>query len=726
MPETRGASYLRHDVTRPSERLLHLALLIALPFVVYSNNYRHAYHLDDAYTIVTNPSVRSLRSVPSYFADPSTYTSMREQAEYRPLLQVTYALNYAMGGYDTWWWHFTQIVLHTLVALGLYALGKRILTLIGDPQPHRIAFAAAAIFAVHPAASGVVNYLNARSSLLTAAFLLPALLAYMKSAQPTDYSRPQWTAAVFYALALFTKVEAVGVLGAFWAFDLWQRSREAADVSLFRAIRTSFDLRTLRRLAPALVVSAVYFVIRWRVMAPFPLAEARHAADVGAYEYFATQLTAWWYYCLRWVAPVRLVADYLSYPVFRSVWDPVVMLAAAGWIAVAALLVGAWKRAPYLMFIAVAALALLSPTSSIAPLAEMVNEHRPYLPMGILSFAVVIPLGIRLREWPWSAARAALVGSLGLALLALSTLTYRRNEVFSTDSRFWQDILSKAPSSRAHLNFGLALMRANDMQGAMREFQRSLEIAPYWHFTHINLGVAYGHLGQVDSANSHFDRAVEYDRYSGLALTWRGEFRLTREDFAGARDDFLATMPISLERYRNTKGLATAFAGLGDVQQALLHTEHMLALDSTTAAIDIATVAAPFFRDAALRGAGIGYFRALESRLPGRPWIAESLARLSGTAAPNLSNDATQQQLMREGLALLRAGQSSNAAASFRRVLAINPSHYGAHYQLAVALDALGKAAEARALWERVLRMATEYQDAATATTARARLARRP
>ena len=120
----------------------------------------------------------------------------------------------------------------------------------------------------------------------TAAFLLPALLAYMKSAQPTDYSRPQWTAAVFYALALFTKVEAVGVLGAFWAFDLWQRSREAADVSLFRAIRTSFDLRTLRRLAPALVVSAVYFVIRWRVMAPFPLADARHAADVGAYEYF--------------------------------------------------------------------------------------------------------------------------------------------------------------------------------------------------------------------------------------------------------------------------------------------------------------------------------------------------------------------------------------------------------------------------------------------------------
>src|ERR1043165_9314136 len=154
------------------------AILVALPFVVYSNNYQHGYVLDDNYTIVGNPNLRSLRTVPRYFVDPATYTTFREQAEYRPVLQTTYAINYALGGYDNWSWHFTQILLHVVVVLGIFARARRILLLIGDPRPDNIAFVAAAIFAVHPTASGVVNYMNARSSLLTAAFLLPDLLAY--------------------------------------------------------------------------------------------------------------------------------------------------------------------------------------------------------------------------------------------------------------------------------------------------------------------------------------------------------------------------------------------------------------------------------------------------------------------------------------------------------------------------------------------------------------------
>ena len=706
--------------------------------------------------------MRSLRAIPSYFTDPSTYTSLREQADYRPVLQLTYALNYRMGGYDTWWWHFTQIVLHVIVTLGIYALCLRLLVLIGtrtsaspavksaaksavtsdvSSAPTSVptsAFSsalssfltipliAAALFAVHPASSGVINYLNARSSLLTAAFLLPALLSYMGSADSDRYARPQWTAAVLYALALFTKVEAVGALGAFWAFDLWQRGREAPDASLLRAIRASFDRRTLVRLAPALAITGIYFIIRWRVMAPFPFDETRHAPDVGASQYFATQLTAWWYYIARWVAPVRLVADYLAYPVFRSWWDPVVLLAAGGWVVVGALLVAAWKRAPYLLFLAIAALALLSPTSSIAPLAEMVNEHRPYLPIGILSLAAIIPVGTRLRDWPPSRerARAALAVGGGLIFLSLCFLTYRRNDVFSTPKRFWEDVLAKAPSSRAYLNYGIALMKENEMREALRAFRSSLELAPYWYYTHINLGVAFQHIGQADSARTYFDRAVQYDRYSGLALTWRGEFRLAQRDFAGARDDFTTSLPLGLQRYRNHKGLATAFAGLGDVDQALEHTGKLLEIDRASALGDIPGISTPFFDRAELHSAGIRYYQALQTKLPGEAWIAENIARLSrapgGVAALDSAN---QPMLMALGLELLyKRNDPVGAAEQFRRVLQVNPRHYGATYQLAVALDRSGRTAEARPLWEKVLGMATAYKDAATAQAARAKL----
>src|SRR5262245_52398673 len=64
------------------------------------------------------------------------------------------------------------------------------------------------------------------------------------------------------------------------------------------------------------------------------------------------------------------------------------------------------------------------------------------------------------------------------------------------------------------------------------------------------------------------------------------------------------------------------------------------------------------------------------------------------------------------------------AAAEFRKVLAQNPTHYGATYQLATALDRAGKPDEARPYWEKMLPMAEAVRDDATLATARARLGR--
>jgi hypothetical protein len=63
------------------------------------------------------------------------------------------------------------------------------------------------------------------------------------------------------------------------------------------------------------------------------------------------------------------------------------------------------------------------------------------------------------------------------------------------------------------------------------------------------------------------------------------------------------------------------------------------------------------------------------------------------------------------------------AAARFREVLAQNPQHYGATYQLAIALDQAEKPVESRPVWVKMLAMAEAINDTATADRARARLA---
>jgi Tfp pilus assembly protein PilF len=85
---------------------------------------------------------------------------------------------------------------------------------------------------------------------------------------------------------------------------------------------------------------------------------------------------------------------------------------------------------------------------------------------------------------------------------------------------------------------------------------------------------------------------------------------------------------------------------------------------------------------------------------------------------------SAEAQLMDKGLNLLyKANDPIGAEGVFRDVLKQNPSHYGAHFQLAVALDRGSKPVEARKVWQDVLGLAEGYRDSATAGTARVRLA---
>lgn len=95
----------------------------------------------------------------------------------------------------------------------------------------------------------------------------------------------------------------------------------------------------------------------------------------------------------------------------------------------------------------------------------------------------------------------------------------------------------------------------------------------------------------------------------------------------------------------------------------------------------------------------------------------------ASNGAPGVAGES-EAQLMEKGTQLLyQTGDPVGAEATFRTVLAKNPEHYGAHYQLAVALDRGGRPLEARDEWTDVLRRAEAIKDSTTAQTARTRLA---
>src|SRR2546421_196708 len=78
----------------------------------YAHSFSVDFIFDDSYGIAQNPALRSLKEIPRYFADPFLLTPVRENVDLRPVLMVTFALNYAISGLAPWSWHALNLLLH--------------------------------------------------------------------------------------------------------------------------------------------------------------------------------------------------------------------------------------------------------------------------------------------------------------------------------------------------------------------------------------------------------------------------------------------------------------------------------------------------------------------------------------------------------------------------------------------------------------------------------------
>ncbi len=104
-----------------------------------------------------------------------------------------------------------------------------------------------------------------------------------------------------------------------------------------------------------------------------------------------------------------------------------------------------------------------------------------------------------------------------------------------------------------------------------------------------------------------------------------------------------------------------------------------------------------------------------------------SIYQVTAADLAGLEKTSDVDDTMKQGMQALYDRNDPGAAEElFRKVLAANPDHYGANYQIGVALDRLGKRPEARPYWEKSLKLAQRYADAPTLRTVQDRLAKEP
>ena len=169
------------------------------------------------------------------------------------------------------------------------------------------------------------------------------------------------------------------------------------------------------------------------------------------------------------------------------------------------------------------------------------------------------------------------------------------------------------------------------------------------------------------------------------------EFLYAKHDPNAAAAEFRKVLERNPNHYGATFQLATALDRAGKPEEARALWQKMIAMAEAVRDKDTAAVA--------------------RARL-GQP--------------PAAGEQPGEESMMKSGLELLYTKHDPHAAAAeFRKLLVRNPNHYGATFQLAAALDQAGKKAEARPIWEKMLKLAEAANDEETLNRVRGRLARR-
>ena len=430
--------------------------------MTYANSLSGAFVLDDQSTIVDNQTIREWAR-PSIVLVPEPSTAIAG----RPIVNASFALNYAIHGLDVRGYHVANIAVHLACALLAFGILRRTLGLPRlqgrfDGSSVQVAFAVALFWTVHPLNSEVVDYLTERTESLMAMFYLSTLYASIRAIPgrvgPSSRSPDRrWPVIALLSCVLGMASKETMVTAPIVVL-LYDR------VFVFDSFGQAVRGRTWLYLG-----LAASWVVLLGLMASGP------RAAVGG---FSTGVPVWTWllnqsqmiaHYLRLVFWPRSLIVFYGWPLSLTLTD---VLPFAGLVtALLVLTLVGLVRWPMFGFAGAWFFLTLAPTSSIVPIATEVGaERRMYLPLLAVIALFVVAAALLWRRWGGSGiglrGRGALVAVVLTVFVAapLAATTIARNREYESALALARTVVARRPTAvtRHYLAEQLSLAGLHD------------------------------------------------------------------------------------------------------------------------------------------------------------------------------------------------------------------------------------------------------------------------
>jgi tetratricopeptide (TPR) repeat protein len=479
-------------------------LLISACLIPFANGLTGNFTYDDKAIVRDNVRIQSPSTLgqifeTSYFGGPRG-----SGTAYRPMLLLSYAVQWWIHGRRAMPFHAVNLLLHTAATLLLWALFRRLRV------APAAAFAAALLFAAHPIHVEAVTSLVGRGETQAAVLALFFLLLALRTSEQIRWRAPALAGAgALYLLALLTKESAATapVLAFLCFFRLaeggpWRRLRDALR-------------RGLPLYAICAAVLAGYFGLRewvlggWIRAGKTGIFEVENPlASLGAPARIGNACLVLLRYLGRIVFPLRLSAD-------ESAWS-IRPVAAASALAIGAVLLLALAAAAALLRPRSAAafgflffgLAMLPASNLLFPIGTIYAERVAYLPSaGICLIAAAALVGSAERI---AAVAPARLSALAAVALLLSVRTAIRDTVWSSDEALFENSVRVSPASaKNHYNLGYIRAEHFRFREGLEAYRRATRIYDKYWDAWAGVGRCERELGMLSAARRSYERALQ-------------------------------------------------------------------------------------------------------------------------------------------------------------------------------------------------------------------------
>ncbi|MFN3533214.1 MAG: tetratricopeptide repeat protein, partial [Candidatus Brocadia sp.] len=357
-------------------RILLFTLIPALPVLVYLNSLGNTFVYDDYVTITNNHFIREWRYLSAFFNQK--YFVISGELTYRPIVTLSYFLDYVLWQLRPWGYHLTNIIIHTLNVYLVYCMTYLLF------YNRQCAFISSIIFSIHPIFTEAVNAVSYREDLLSATFLLAAFILFLKSYISTNRKNFIICYAfslIAYLFALLSKEMAITLPFLFLAYDLiFQKGISLNTHNTIGGAKKPFRkiiMPYVIRYAGYIVISAFYLYLRFSLFHNPGESIEYPGNSILANGIMMTRVIGYYFKLL--FIPVPLNADYVV-PLTYSPADPAFLVSVITLILVVILSIKLCRLSRVWTFSILWFFITLLPVLNIVPILNIMAERYLYIP----------------------------------------------------------------------------------------------------------------------------------------------------------------------------------------------------------------------------------------------------------------------------------------------------------------------------------------------------------